>query len=75
MMARRWGVFVHDADGDSGYGGIVGPFQTAAAADRKADAIRKVGDRRGSAIECIVVPVFSGATAAKAVNDYIEEGE
>jgi hypothetical protein len=25
-MAGRWAIFVHDPDGDMGYGRIVGPF-------------------------------------------------
>jgi len=59
----RWGVFVHDVDGDSGYGCIVGPFYDVEAAEAKAEVLRRQGDH----IEAIVLPIEAGATSAKRV--------
>jgi hypothetical protein len=56
----RWGVFVWDADGDMGYGEIVGPFYNDNAAERKAESIR-----RRSNLDVVVVPIYSGDTAAR----------
>lgn len=68
-----WAIFVHDPDGDSGYGRIVGPFRSAKAADAKAETIRKKADRQGHYIECTVVPVAPGSASAQSTVDAVME--
>jgi hypothetical protein len=60
-----YAIFVHDHDGDMGYGQIVGPFRDGEAADKKAETIRRVGLQQGRDIECVVVETRPGATAAR----------
>lgn len=57
----RYGVFVHEPDGDMGYGSIVGAFKSQAAADEKADAINR--RTQGAAIEAIPVALLPGSTS------------
>lgn len=58
-MSRRWGVFVHNIDGDSGDGEILGPYQTSAKAEEKAEAVRRESNRRSDLdpVEAIVLPI------------------
>lgn len=67
MVGGRWAIFVHDPDGDSGEGRIVGPFYEAAKADAKAATIARMAERAGDGIECIVLPVLPSNTSAQAV--------
>lgn len=53
----RWAIFVHDPDGDMGYGEIVGPFSDGDRADDKAREIRTAALHEGREVECVVVPV------------------
>jgi hypothetical protein len=66
----RYGVFVHDPEGDIGYGVIVGPFYTAEKAETKAEAIRRRDGMYGG-LECIVVPVLDGAASARRITDEV----
>lgn len=59
----RWAIFVHDPDGDSGDGLIVGAMQSAEAADAKAGAIERSAARAGVNVECIVLPMESAAAS------------
>jgi hypothetical protein len=74
----RYGIFVYDPDGDMGYGVIIGAFKTAEAADRDVERIRRAVEARkkdpripagysGEQVECIVVPLVSGGTAASEI--------
>lgn len=68
----RWAVFVHDPDGDMGYGTIVGPFNRPESADARAEAIIAHAGERD--IECVVVPVTPtdtpiGLVCAKVLDD------
>lgn len=67
MVGERWAIFVHDPDGDSGEGRIVGPFYEAEKADAKAAAIERKAERVGDRVECIVLPVLPSGTSAAAV--------
>ena len=71
ITPARWAIFVHDPDGDSGYGAIVGPFRTVAAADRKAEAIRKAAEDAGLYVEPIIVNVYGGSTGARRVAEMV----
>lgn len=65
----RWGVYVHDPEGDMGYGEIIGPFFDDEKAESKAEAIRKAsGDR----FECIVLPILAGGTSAQRATDVMD---
>lgn len=69
---RRWAIFVHDPDGDSGDGRIVGPFLDPEKADEVAERIRRAGDRDGGyGVECIVLPVEAGGGSARAVAEAV----
>jgi hypothetical protein len=72
-MARggvRYGLFVHDPDGDSGYGRIVGAFKTVAAAEAKAEAIERAAGL--AYVECIVLEIVPGDYSAhRLVKDVI----
>jgi hypothetical protein len=59
-----WAIFVHDPDGDMGYGEVVGPFASAECADRKAQYIRNAAVYRGREVECIVVPISRAGASA-----------
>lgn len=74
-VTRRYAIFVHDPDGDSGYGRIVGPFRSVDAADDKAESIRALAERRGLYVECIVLPVESGSVAARDVVEAVVDPE
>jgi uncharacterized protein YceH (UPF0502 family) len=63
----RWAIFVHDPDGDMGEGLIIGPMRDEGAADTKAEAIRRAGEREGRYVECIVLPVDPAAQAARTI--------
>jgi hypothetical protein len=63
MLIQQFGIFVHDADGDSGYGRIVGPFSDPEVADSYADDIRRIADMDGLSVECIVLPIMSVRTS------------
>jgi hypothetical protein len=69
----RYAIFVHDPDGDMGYGQIVGPFNTLETAEAKADGIRRVSryqteaDGYGEQVEAIILPLMRGNAAAMAV--------
>ena len=63
----RYGVYVHDPEGDMGYGVIVGAFKAADGAERKADAIRRTDER----LECIVLPLWPGSDPASNIADYV----
>lgn len=78
MAGQRWAVFVHDVDGDSGDGRIVGPFRDVEKADAVADRIKRAADRRagdarvpagysGDGVECIVLPVMAGDSGGVAI--------
>lgn len=67
----RWAIFIHEPDGDSGEGCIVGAFLDAGAADRKAEQITQAAERRGEYLECIVLPMSQGGTSAKRVVDEV----
>lgn len=62
----RWGVYVHDGDGDMGEGEIVGPFKTSARAEEYAARVRRQISMYSS-VEAIVIPVSPGGTSARAV--------
>lgn len=62
----RYAIFVHDPDGDSGLGLVVGPFRTAGAADEKVEQIRRVAGLYREP-ECIVLEVRPGDVSARAV--------
>jgi len=62
----RWGVFVHDPDGDMGYGLIIGAFKDAATAEAKADQIR-AHESMHRALECIVLPIVAGAVSSRKI--------
>lgn len=74
-MARatssRWAIFVHDPDGDMGFGRVVGPFRDPEKAEEKAEQIRREGVRMVGGIrcepECIVLQVEAGGTSARAI--------
>jgi hypothetical protein len=71
-MARgnqRWGIFVHDPDGDMGEGRIVGAFRSAEAADRKAEQIQNFSMYLG--VECIVLPLEPGSAGAKQIAEAV----
>lgn len=68
----RYGVFVWDADGDIGQAVVAGPFRTLAAAEAKADAIRRYAERSQVVAECgyvqvIVVDLVPGGTRLSAI--------
>jgi len=65
LTRSRYAIFVHDPDGDMGYGRIVGPFLRADQAETKADAIRRAAVRAEREIECIIVPVAPGTVSAR----------
>lgn len=72
----RYAIFVHDPEGDSGYGRIVGPFASVDKADAKAASIRWAGEHQGREVECIVLPVEPGSVSAKKVaHDVVDETE
>lgn len=62
----RYGIFVHDPDGDSGYGVIVGAVSSERA-DEKAATIRRMGERQGIEVECVILPMVSGGVSAKEI--------
>jgi hypothetical protein len=74
-MARhartRYGIFVHDPDGDSGYGRIVGAYLDPDRAEDKADVIRRRATAMGRDIECIILPMVGDATAASTICDHV----
>ena len=61
----RYAIFVHEPDGDSGYGRVVGPFKTPSAAEQRAEQYVRRGEREGFYIEAIVLPVASAAASVK----------
>lgn len=61
----RYGIFVHDPDGDMGYGLIIGAFKTAERAQDKADAITRQSEAKGEAVECIVLPLHPSTIGAR----------
>lgn len=64
-----YSIFVHNPDGDMGFGIIAGKFRTAEAAEAKAETIRKMaGDR---VIEAIVLPVTPGNTATERIINHV----
>lgn len=64
----RHGIFVHQPDGDMGFGYVVGAFQSVEAAAEKARAIERAAERHGTAeVECIVLPLLPGSTSAKKI--------
>lgn len=65
----RYGVYVHDPEGDMGYGVIVGGFATAAKAEDKAEAIRTAD----SYLECIVLPIRPSATSTRRIVKEVQE--
>jgi hypothetical protein len=62
----RYGIFVHDPDGDSGDGVIVGAVSSRRA-DEKAASIRRRGELQGREVECIILPMVSGGTSAREI--------
>jgi len=72
----RWAIFVHDPDGDMGWGTVVGPFSSVDAAERKADSIRRTASRRHEdrVIEAIIVPVAPQGVAARDIVTSVLEG-
>lgn len=60
---RRWAIFVHDPDGDSGEGAIVGVFRDVERACRKATAIQAEAAKHDTYIEAIVLPLVSGGAS------------
>lgn len=60
----RWAIFVHDPDGDMGYGEIVGAFNDAEKAEAKQAAIERAAEKDGVNIECLVLPLRPGGTSA-----------
>lgn len=68
---ERYGIFVHEPDGDMGYGRIVGPFYSESAAHRRADAIERKAGGMHSYVECTVLPLLPGATSAKDVLEWV----
>lgn len=67
----RWGIFVHDPDGDSGYGCIIGAYKSASLADDRADKITQKAERDGKSVECIVLPLLPGSTAMDDIIDRV----
>ena len=63
----RYAIFMHEPDGDSGDGCVVGPYKTAAAAEKKARAIEKQAERWGNYVECIVLPVAPSSISTRRV--------
>lgn len=63
----RWAIFIHDPDGDMGYGRVLGGFRSAEAADRKAEAITRVALQMGRDVECIIVEQPEAGTSAKQI--------
>jgi hypothetical protein len=63
----RYGLFVHDPDGDMGYGLLVGKFRTEEAADAKAASIR----RQNEAIEVIVLPMVEGGFSSRRIAEEV----
>ena len=70
----RYAIFVHDPDGDSGDGCIVGPFRSFQAASDKADSIIRAAERRGFYIEPIVVHVPADRGSNAIVSIVMEDG-
>lgn len=58
----RYAIYVHDPDGDMGYGRIVGAYTNSDRADKKADEIRTASD---NTLECIVLPCLPTSRTAK----------
>jgi hypothetical protein len=54
MSKARWAVFVHDPDGDMGFGTVVGAFHSPQAAEARAEKIQNVSPYLG--VEAIVLP-------------------
>ena len=70
----RYALFVHDPDGDSGYGCIVGGSgMSADAAETKAAAIRRRGELQGVEVEVFVLPVVSASTSAREIAKMVVE--
>jgi hypothetical protein len=63
----RFAIFVHNPDGDSGCGRIVGGIGGLVAAEAKAASIRRAAERAGHDVEAIVLPMVSGETSAREV--------
>lgn len=67
----RWALFVHDPDGDMGFGVIVGTFHSSAAAASRRRVIEGTAYQAGYRIEAIVLPVLPGREAAETVIDLV----
>jgi hypothetical protein len=59
----RYAVYVHDPEGDMGYGIVVGPFYDDNRAEAKARSIL----RRDPDLECIVLPLCPSSESARAI--------
>lgn len=70
----RYGIFVHDPDGDMGYGIIVGAVSEARA-DEKAATIRRMGERQGVEVECIILKMVGGGMSAKEIAAMVVDPE
>lgn len=66
----RYGVFIHDPDGDIGYGVILSSSKPEIA-DRIAERIRKGAEAEAYDVECIVVPLLPGNTSIQKVLDRV----
>ena len=66
-MTARYAIFVHDPDGDMGYGRIVGPTSSLEKAEAKAATIVWAAERQGSYVEAIVLDVEPLGVSAKSV--------
>jgi hypothetical protein len=66
-MVQKWGIFVHDPEGDMGAGCIVGPYRTVGRAEGRAEVIRRAAALDGWEIETIILPVVSGDESPRAI--------
>ena len=71
----RYGIFVHEPDGDMGYGRIVGSFKTPGAAAIKASQIEAKAGDFGATVECLVVSVLPGATPPDQIIIALTDGD
>lgn len=73
----RYGIFVHDPEGDMGNGLIVGAFKTLNVARERADAIQKASPKRQDewgdrdALECIILDLWPGSAGVASIARHV----
>lgn len=65
----RYGIYIHNPEGDMGEGMIVGAYKTGERADERAAQIRRYAERQGYdyTLECIVVPLVGDSQSAASI--------